>query len=278
MQQRAVDLYEYYRLPKPEGAQGRLVCLAPEENLENRLRPGVLVIPGGGYAMTSWREGEPVALEFLCRGYAAFTLWYSVAPLRYPVALREAALAMRYIREHAEEFHLDPHRVAAIGFSAGGHLCASLGTLYDQPEVADLGDAALLRPDALGLCYPVLVEWGATHRGTFDNLTGGDTRLRQSLSLEKRVRPDMPPCFLWHTREDPVVPCRNSLIMAQALAEAGVDFALHIYRLGPHGLSTADEKVYPGHSLPSISPDVPQWLPAILGYFAELGLTITDPT
>ena len=130
-------------------------------------------------------------------------------------------MAMRYIRRNAEFFEID--RIAALGFSAGGHLCGTLGTMYDCPEVADLGDASLLRPDALGLCYPVLIGWGPTHEGTFENISGGSPALRARLSLDKQVRPDMPPVFLWHTRDDNAVPCRNSLIMACALEEKGVD-------------------------------------------------------
>ena len=174
------------------------------------------------------------------------------------------------------QYEIAPDRVAALGFSAGGHLCGTLGTLFDSPEVADLGSPEQLRPDALGLCYPVAVSWGRTHEGSFDNLTGGDAALRQRLSLDRLVRPDMPPAFLWHTRNDNSVPCRNSLILAQAMEEAGVDFSLHIYREGKHGLSTANAMAYPTDDFPRISWDVPGWLEACVRFFEEIGLTITD--
>lgn len=185
-------------------------------------------------------------------------------------------MAMRYIREQAEVFEVDPHMVAALGFSAGGHLCGTLGMLFDAPEVADLGAPELLRPDGLCLCYPVAVSWGRTHEGSFENLCGTDAPLRQRLSLEKLVRPDMPPAFLWHTREDTSVPCRNSLLLAQAMEEAGVDFALQLYRSGRHGLSTADAMAYPTYALPEISRDVTGWLQSCIRYFEEIGLKITD--
>lgn len=185
-------------------------------------------------------------------------------------------MAMRYIRENAEVFEIDSRKVAALGFSAGGHLCGTLGTLFDSPEVADLGTPEQLRPDALGLCYPVAVSWGRTHQESFENISGGAEMLRQRLSLERLVRPDMPPVFLWHTRNDASVPCRNSLILAQAMEEAGVDFALHIYRKGKHGLSTADAMAYPVYDLPEISWDVPGWLEACIRFFGEVGLTVTD--
>lgn len=242
----------------------------------SRKRPGVLILPGGAYCWTSSREAAPVALRFAARGYAAFVLDYSCAPLHFPVSLREAALAMRYIRENAASFEVDPHMVAAVGFSAGGHLCGTLGTMYDAPEVSDLGGAELLRPDALGLCYPVAISWGNTHERSFESIAGGDPALRRRLSLDRLVRPDMPPVFMWHTRDDGSVPCRNSLILASALEEAGVDFAFHLYRHGCHGLSTADETVYPAQKVPEVSWDVPGWVDAMQRFFGEIGFHITD--
>lgn len=185
-------------------------------------------------------------------------------------------MAMRYIRERAGELEINPHQVAALGFSAGGHLCGCLGTMYDCPEVSDLGAPELLRPDGLVLCYPVAVQWGPTHEGTFKNISGGDRQLRQRLSLETAVRPDMPPVFLWHTRDDDSVPVRNSLILAQTLVEKGVDFALRIYRHGPHGLSTADEMAYPAGQVPEVSWDVPGWLDAAMAFLKEIGFGFRD--
>lgn len=274
-----VNLYEYFGLVAPEGAAGNLVCLAQPTSHEvssARKRPAVLVLPGGAYAFTSDREAETVALRFLARGWAAFVLRYSCAPNVFPAALREACMAMRYIREHCETFEVDPGSVAAIGFSAGGHLCGTLGTMYDCPEVADLGDAGLLRPDALGLCYPVAVSWGKTHEGSFDNLCREDRELRKRLSLDALVRSDMPPVFLWATRDDDAVPCRNTLLLGCALEEAGVDFALHLYRHGQHGLSVTDETVYSVHNVPAISPDIASWPEAMIRFFREKGLTIRD--
>lgn len=274
-----IDLYEQFGLERPQGALGKLTCWVTETSREVsdcRRRPAVLILPGGAYRWTSPRETEPVALRFAARGWAAFALDYSCAPFSYPTALREAALAMRCIRENAAAMEVDPHMVAALGFSAGGHLCGTLGTLWDAPELRDLGESALFRPDALGLCYPVAVSWGETHEESFENIAGGDAALRARLSLDKLVRPDMPPVFLWHTRDDQSVPCRNSIVLSQALDEAGVDFTFHLYRHGRHGLSTADELVYPAHAVPEVSWDVPGWLDAMLRFFADSGLTVHD--
>lgn len=276
---KSVNLYEHFDVSGAENVRGQLFCQAMEpisSVARNRRRPAVLVIPGGGYSMTSEREAEPIALRFLARGYATFILYYTCKPQGFPVALREAAMAMRYIRENACAFSVDPNMVAAIGFSAGGHLCGTLGTMYDCPEVADIGPAELIRPDALGLCYAVLVEWGRTHQGTFNNVSMCDPELRKRLSLEKQVRSDMPPVFLWHTRNDETVPCRNSIVMAEALEEAGVDFAMHIYRNGPHGLATADNLTYRAGNIPEFSQNIRRWLPDIMDFFEDVGFHTTD--
>lgn len=274
-----MELYQYFGIDKPAGASGTLQCWIQDTDAKispKRLRPGILVVPGGGYSHVSPREGEPVALRFLARGYSAFILNYSVYPARFPAALREAAMAMRYIRENAAEFGVDPHMIAATGFSAGGHLCGTLGTMFDCPEVADIAPGEQIRPDALGLCYPVAVSWGRTHDGSFQCLCGEDPELRSRLSLEKRVRQDMPPVFLWHTRSDEAVPVRNSLILAQALEEAGVDFSLHVYRKGCHGLSNCDAQVYPAEKVPPHSWDVPGWIEAEIRFFEEIGIKCRD--
>lgn len=279
MELKIVDLYQTLNLDAPAGAAASLSCYiqkTSDQIAPRRLRPAVLVIPGGGYNHVSLREAEPVALRFVARGWSAFVLTYSVATVRFPTALREAAMAMRWIREHAAEMEVDPHKVAATGFSAGGHLCGTLGTLFDCPEVADIGPAELLRPDALGLCYPVAVSWGRTHDGSFRYLCGEDQQLRRRLSMDALVRPDMPPVFLWHTRDDETVPVRNSLVLAERLEEAGIDFAMHIYRSGEHGLSTADGQSYPMEKVPAISWDVAGWLEAEIRFFEEIGLIPQD--
>lgn len=280
MELKKIDLYEEFALPKPEGAEGILTCWLPDFRKEvnaHRILPAVLVIPGGGYAMTSAREKETVALGFATRGFAAFVLEYSVAPVRFPAALREAAMAMTYIRKNAKTLRIDPHKVAAMGFSAGGHLCGTLGTLYDSPEVAEIGSLEMIRPDALGLCYPVAIAWGNTHEGSFRNLTGTDDRsVWQKYSLDALARSDMPPTFIWTTRDDQAVPCRNSLILANALEEKGVEFVLHVYRQGRHGLGVANELVYPASQIPPNSWDAPGWLEAMARYFADCGLKIED--
>lgn len=274
-----IDLYKVFSTCPPAGGQAQLKAWIPDTPLAIsacRHRPAMLILPGGGYEHVSPREAEPVALRFVSKGYVAFVLTYSCGPHPFPVALQEAAMAMKYIRSHAKQMEVNENMVAAVGFSAGGHLCGTLGTLYDDEVLKEIGTAQQIRPDALGLCYPVAVSWGKTHEGSFKNLTFGDDELRSRLSLEKLVRSDMPPVFIWHTRQDASVPCRNSLILATALAETDVPFALHIYHQGPHGLSVADETAYPAENVPQISKDVPSWVEAMMDFFREQGFQIKD--
>ena len=137
----------------------RYVLDNSEEIDPKRQRPSVLVIPGGGYAMTSDREAEPIAMQFLAAGCNAFVLRYSVAPSVFPTALLEAAEAVQRIRAHADDWHCDPSKIAVIGFSAGGHLAANLATTAGDDTMRAHGyDPDAVRPNALMLGYPVITS------------------------------------------------------------------------------------------------------------------------
>lgn len=278
IQTKTVDLYDVY--PQNErGAGGQLTIYAlnPISKVDpNRRFPAVLILPGGAYQWVSPREAEPVALRFLSRGFSCFVLKYSCAPSRFPVALREAALAMRYIRSNADELHVARNRIAALGFSAGGHLCGTLGTLFDDDAVADIAPASVIRPDALILCYPVSIFPGRTHEESFRNLCGDDRRLMERLSLDNLIRTDMMPVFLWHTRTDDSVPVDGTARLAVALAEKDVSFSLHVFAYGQHGLATADDLVYRRDNLPAVSDGVKDWHELAIRFLWENGFNIQD--
>lgn len=211
----------------------------------NDKRKAILVIPGGGYEFCSDREGEPIALAYVTQGFNAFVLTYSVTSqgnARWPIPLTDASAAMKFIRDHAEEFHIDPDYVFVVGFSAGGHLAASLGTLWDDDAIeASLGmDKGTNRPTGMILSYPVISGLEFAHRGSFNQILGerkDEEDARRELSLELRVSEKTVPAFIWTTATDKVVPPQNSILFAQALADAGTPFEMHVYPSGYHGSS-----------------------------------------
>ncbi|MBQ8588724.1 MAG: alpha/beta hydrolase [Clostridia bacterium] len=207
---------------------------------KSKKKPAVLICPGGGYSGCSIREGEPVALQYMAAGYHAFVLNYATAPHNYyPEPFKNVSDAIVLIRDHADEWHLDSNKIAVAGFSAGGHLAATLATLWNTEPMKT--DDRNNRPDAAILCYPVISSDDTiAHKGSFDNLCRDDIALRKSLSLETRVTADTPPCFLWHTFDDDTVPVENSLRFATALKKAGVSCEMHIFPSGVHGLSVSN--------------------------------------
>ncbi len=201
------------------------------------VRPAVLVLPGGGYAFCSDREAEPIALAYLAEGFNAFVLRYAVGPdAPWEQSFADGRAGLAWVREHASELDVDPSKVAAVGFSAGGHLATSLGTMSED------------RPDALVLGYPVtLAEFG-------------DVMNKAIPDTPAAVTADTPPTFLFSTYADALVPIRNSLAFLTALAEHEVPFESHIYALGAHGLSLAKPLTANGQG--AMTDDVvAQWLP-----------------
>ena len=231
---------------KRRSGSALLTCFI-KENTDGRphaVRPAVIICPGGCYEFCSMREAEPVAFQFLAMDCHAFVLHYSTAPSVFPEALRELAAAVALLRRNAEAWNIDSRRILACGFSAGGHLAASLGVFWDRELVCGpLGlSASDVRPDGLILAYPVISSGGHAHEGSFGNLTGGDAGMRELLSLENQAGPQVPPVFLWHTDTDTTVPVENSLLFAMALKKAGVSLELHIFPAGRHGLALATEE------------------------------------
>ena len=227
-----------------------MTVYAPSNGLDlyiNKNRPAVVIYPGGGYSFTYDGEAEPIALKFAAAGICAFVVNYSCAPARFPQALVEALEAVRYVREHAEDFGINPNNIATCGFSAGGHLCGCTGTLWNHPCLAEYlqEDRSVYRPDKLILCYPVLKNTGNHHQGSFDNLLGTEEELQTAemlelTSLEKQVSAQTPPCFLWHTFEDTAVPIDGTLEFSEKLLEVGIPMEIHIFPHGGHGSCLAN--------------------------------------
>lgn len=201
----------------------------------------VIVLPGGGYEFQSPQESKPVAGWLNGLGISSFVLNYSVSPVRHPKPYHDVRRAIQWVRAHAEQFNIDPNRIGVLGFSAGGHLAGSAAVMWEDPKLAigDELDAVSARPDLAVMCYPVVTaDSGSCHEGSVVSLMGPNPSadVRKSFSLENRVSSNTPPVFLWHTANDELVPVENSFRMAQALDRADVEYELHIFPDGRHGL------------------------------------------
>ena len=217
--------------------------------IEGLTRDALLVIPGGGYgAVCSQREGEPIAMAFIPFGYNAFVLHYSVSSdigyAGYPTQLIEASAAIAHIREHANEYNINPDRIFACGFSAGGHLCASLGTMWHRTEVNESLNIPFgyNKPTGVMLIYPVI---STRHHGfSFNHLLGTENptdKMLQYVSVENYVDERSAPAFIVHTSNDQTVDVRNSLAVANAYVDFKLQFELHIYPDAPHGVALGNK-------------------------------------
>ena len=227
-------------------------------------RRAMLVIPGGGYGMVSEREAEPIARKFYAEGYNTFILTYSVTDhgknndrvfdekRGLPKPLLEASKAMALIRRDADRYNIDPDKIAIIGFSAGGHLAASLATMWHLDFVRENAgiEYGENKPNAAILSYPVITPAPVVgHEGSFLNLLNRSAdyeKDKKFYTVSEHVDENTCPCFLWHTAGDTCVPVEGSLIMSAALSKAKVPFELHVYPGGVHGYSTAEADVLQG--------------------------------
>lgn len=250
---------------RTEGASdfvARMQAYIPDSN--GRQMRAVIIFPGGGYVMTSYCEGEPIALAFAARGIAAFVVRYSVAPAVYPQALCEAALAVRTVRENAGRWNIAPDKISVCGFSAGGHLAADISVAWNDRIITDHldGNAEDYRVNGSVLGYPVIVYGKYAHTGSFRNLLGEQftEENAEKLSLEKLVNDQTPPAFVWHTYDDNCVPSMNSIEYVRALAVHGIPAELHIYPHGVHGLSLGTVYCAQDPAKPSVNEDVQGWI------------------
>lgn len=283
-----IQLYEN----RPDVTLTTYVLDDSRELLAGKARPAVLVCPGGAYLSCSDREAEPVALRFAAMGYHAFVLRYStynngqpgMFPIKgempvnpnslYPAPLRDIGKAFLTIRAHAAEWLVDVDKIAVCGFSAGGHNCAMYSVYWQDPVLSDYFgvEPAMFKPAAAILGYPI-----GDYRLMFGEISdpfaqmisdaasiaymGTKTpspELLETLSPALHVSKNTPPTFLWSTAADSLVPVENTTRLANALAQAGVPFEVHIFEQGPHGLSLASQSTASHQQ--EINPDVEKWV------------------
>lgn len=226
---------------------------------EWKTRPAVIICPGGGYEMVCPREGEPIALKYNAAGFHAFVLDYSVAPVGWPAPCCELSKAVAYVRSIADKYRIDKNKIAVCGFSAGGHLAASIGVHYDKEIVKKYSGikGCENRPDGLILSYPVITgNPDKTHTGTHDNFVAGRADAEHFFGLENFVNENTPKTFIWHTFTDQGVPVYNAMAFAAALMNSSVQYEMHIFPEGCHGLSLANKTtaISPEGDVPAVTP------------------------
>lgn len=205
----------------------------------------VLITPGGGYRwVVVDKEGYELGRWLAARGFTAFVLFYRLPgdgwTLGGDAPLADAQRAMRVIRQRARDFSLMPERVSAMGFSAGGHLCASLAARFADPVYApvDAADRLSAKPHSAAPIYPVIsMDPAIAHPGSRQLLLGPapTPALEQRLSPDRQVPADAPPHFLLHAEDDEVVPVDNTLRLRAALKARGVPVETHLFAHGGHG-------------------------------------------
>ena len=205
----------------------------------------MLVMPGGGYNyVVIDKEGYEIGPWLAARGVSAFILFYRLPQEGWAagpdVALSDAQRAMRLIRHRAEELSLDADRVGAMGFSAGGHVCADLATRFGARTYApvDAADGLSARPKVAAPIYPVIsMHRPEAHEGSRRNLIGetASPAMERRHSPHENVMPDSPPCFLVHAEDDPAVPIANSLLLRDAWRAKGLPVESHFFEEGGHG-------------------------------------------
>ncbi|MBI5768850.1 MAG: alpha/beta hydrolase [Verrucomicrobia bacterium] len=231
--------------PEKDDGQGRftnihhpsLVVYAPEKPV------GIAIIytPGGGYVRVAGGvNGGEVTKWLNSVGVTVFMLKYRHADYGHPAPLQDALRAVRLVRSRAAEFGINPNALGMLGGSAGGHLAASAGTLFDAPEGrtgAEL-DKISGRPDFMILVFSMISLANArVPAGTRHPLLGANPseELKHHLSVDEQVTKDTPPTFLVHSSEDTTVPVENSLLFYQAMRRARAPIEMHLYPKGPHG-------------------------------------------
>lgn len=222
----------------------------------------VMISPGGGYKhVVVDKEGYELGRLLSAVGYTVFVLFYRLPGEGWAagpnVSLSDAQRAMRVIRARSADYDLDPERVAAMGFSAGGHLCADLATRFASKtyEPVDAADALTARPFLAAPIYPVIsMSAPLAHAGSRELLIGAHAskRLERAHSPQHNVPDDAPPCFLVHAENDSVVVVENSLEFRAALRTKGIAVETHLFADGGHGFGLRKAAGKPAAAWPQL--------------------------
>ncbi len=256
-----------------DGTDGRVVAYLHSPLTEvkdyRKMYPSVVICPGGGYQFCSTREADPVCFEYLSAGYNVFILYYSVKDkIKHFNPLKELSSTVMAIRANSDEWNCDPEKIAVTGFSAGGHLAASLCTLWNNEEFLSQFDnkGGLNKPNAGIINYAVIsTDADIRHTGSFETLSQGEIEeLNLLFSLEKQVGKHCPPMFVFHTVDDTVVPVENALVLINALQKNKIPFEAHLFPSGVHGISVCTKEVA------SANRHVRQWVDLSKNWLSEV--------
>ncbi len=265
---------KFFTVQPWEGSEAKLEIYLREnhEGICTNRRPCVIICPGGAYVFCGDRDSEPNALAFLGEDFQAAVLRYTVRPTEDDPILgnspmQDCAAAIRHMRTHAEEYGIDPDKIAVLGVSAGGHVAASSAIFWNHEDRIPGGSDGLSRPNALVLCYPVITGGEFAHRQSIGNLTGIMQPHEQNelYSLERYVTSETCPAFIWQPVGDSTVPVDNAILIAQALRAHGVPFDLHLFSQGWHGIGLANMEV--GSPMPHVA----SWFALCVRWLKDLG-------
>lgn len=228
------------QIPGTTNTQPHIMRYEPEEKLTDN---AILILPGSGYKNCPSKpkqEGDRVA-RYLCeKGFQVFVLVYRVMPDFYPLPILDGRRAVRFLRYHKEELGIQ--KIAAMGYSSGGHLTATLTSYHEPIDYEDLDDIDKedYVPDFQVLCYPVIsitADAYYSHRGSAQGLLDDKEEERQLLlSLDRNTVETIPPTFIWHNFDDTCVSVVNSLRYAENLRKKGTPVEMHIFPDGGHGI------------------------------------------
>lgn len=237
-------------------------------------RGGVVVLPGGAYLYHGTSEAEPVAAAFAAAGYNAYVLRYSIGSHAvFPNSAADVCRALSLIRSRAEEWGQNPDKLALCGFSAGGHVAACVGTMWNRADVLTAsgctGEEG--KPNALILGYPCITVDVEGQGDMYDLLKGDRTleELRDIASAEQWVGPHTPPVFLWNMYHDKMVPVEHGLRFMEALAKQDIPFECHTYMKGNHACALASPASSLGDPVRE-NDHVARWLADCIAWLGEI--------
>ena len=223
----------------------------------------VVIFAGGGYNHRARHEGEGYAEYFSENGLHCFVVHYRTNPYLFPVELLDARRAVRLVRANAEEYGIDPSKIAVMGSSAGGHLAALVSTYRAEIDGEGVDDIDEIdpTPNAQVLCYPVLDPQG--HLGSYTSLLGIPDFKAKWRSVTPALIADekTPICFMWHCESDRVVDAANTLRYSMKLLELGISQETHIYPRGSHGIGLVTEERFAAHTY------MRSWGPMAINWF-----------